>query len=121
MPSCDDSKILSDELRYKFLSLIEKNPNISQRQLAEEMGVSVGKANYCIKALVEVGHVKLNNFVKSKNKSGYVYVLTKAGIKEKVQVTMRFLAARQVQYDALKWEIARLEDEVRGSCLDRSL
>ena len=112
------NKPISDELRYKLLTIIEQNPNVSQRKLAEELGVSVGKANYCIKALVDIGHVKLNNFVKSKNKTGYVYVLTPAGIKEKVKVTVRFLNAKQSQYDALKGEIAKLKEEVEKQNLD---
>ena len=103
---------LSDELRYQLLKELDNNPNISQRQLAEELGVSLGKINYCIKALIDVGHIKLNNFVKSKNKSRYAYVLTPAGLKEKVKVTVRFLNAKQEQYDALKDEITRLKEEV---------
>ena len=103
---------LTDEVRYKLLKLLEANPNVSQRELAQELGVSIGKTNYCIKALVDIGLVKLNNFVKSNNKSGYMYVLTPAGIKERVQVTLRFLENKQKQYSGLKEEIANLKDEI---------
>jgi len=103
---------LSDETRYKLLSLLEETPDISQRQLANKMGVSLGKANYCIKALIDVGHVKLNNFSRSKNKMGYVYVLTPIGIKEKAQVTLRFLEIKQEQYDQIRQEIADLQREI---------
>jgi EPS-associated MarR family transcriptional regulator len=103
---------LNDETHYKLLSLLQENPDISQRQLAEEMGVSVGKINYCIKALLKVGHVKLNNFARSKNKLGYVYVLTPKGVKEKAQVTLRFLELKQVQYDQIQKEIVDLQREI---------
>ena len=66
------SKTLDQETHYRILSLLEQHPQLSQRELAKEMGVSVGKVNYCIKALVGVGHLKLNNFVRSDNKLGYV-------------------------------------------------
>ena len=103
---------LSDETRYKLLSLLEETPDISQRQLANKMGVSLGKANYCIKALIDVGHVKLNNFSRSKNKMGYAYVLTPTGIKEKAQVTLRFLEIKKEQYNQIKKEISDLQHEI---------
>lgn len=104
---------LDDETSYRLLKALDENPDISQRQLAEELGISLGKANYCIKALIDVGHIKFISFVRSKNKSNYAYVLTPAGLKEKVHVTARFLKAKQVQYDDLRKEIAKLEEEVK--------
>ena len=103
---------LSDETRYKLLSLLEETPDISQRQMAKKMGVSLGKANYCIKALIDVGHVKLNNFSRSKNKMGYAYVLTPIGIKEKAQVTLRFLEIKKEQYNQIQREISDLQHEI---------
>jgi len=106
---------IDEETHYHLLKLIQENPDITQRQLAEIMGVSVGKVNYCIKALVAVGHVKLNNFKESKNKLGYMYVLTPKALKEKGQITMLFLQQRQEQYEQLKQEIEELKDQLRSS------
>ena len=106
---------IDEETHYHLLKLIQENPHITQRQLAEMMGVSVGKVNYCIKALVAVGHVKLNNFKESKNKLGYMYVLTPKALKEKGQITMLFLQQRQEQYEQLKQEIEELKDQLRSS------
>jgi len=106
---------IDEETHYHLLKLIQENPHITQRQLAEMMGVSVGKVNYCIKALVDVGHIKLNNFKQSKNKLRYMYVLTPRALKEKAQITMRFLQQKQQQYERLKQEIEELEDQLRSS------
>ncbi len=106
------SEPLDEETHYRLLNLIQDNPNISQRKLAEEMGVSVGKVNYCIKALMEVGHLKFNNFKRSKNRLGYVYLLTPRGIKEKAKVAVKFLAIKQQQYDEIKKEVDRLRIEI---------
>jgi EPS-associated MarR family transcriptional regulator len=106
---------LDDETQYKLLNTIQAYPNASQRQLAKAMGVSLGKVNYCIKALLDVGHVKLNNFARSKNKLGYVYVLTPKGFKEKASVTLRFLELKQAQYGQLKKEIAALKKETKAN------
>ncbi|PCK10084.1 MAG: MarR family EPS-associated transcriptional regulator [Alteromonadaceae bacterium] len=114
---------LSDELRYKLLKSIESDPKISQRQLASQMGLSLGKVNYCIKALVDVGYVKLQNFTQSQNKLGYCYNLTPKGISEKSSVTMRFLKSKQDQYEALKVEIEvlRKEAEVSPKAVEKTL
>jgi len=106
---------LDDETRYKLLNIIETHPNASQRQLAKEMSVSLGKVNYCIKALVDEGHLKLNNFTRSKNKLGPVYVLTPKGFKEKELVALRFLELKQQQCERLKKEIAALKKEVEAN------
>jgi len=96
------SKTLDQKTHYQILSLLEQFPELSQRELAKKMGVSVGKVNYCIKALVDVGHLKLNNFIRSDNKLGYAYLLTPKAIKEKIKITLYFLALKQVQYEHLK-------------------
>ena len=79
------------------------------------MGVSLGKVNYCIKALLDVGHVKLNNFARSKNKLGYAYALTPKGVKEKAQVTLRFLEFKQMQYDEIQKEIVDIQKAIRSN------
>ncbi|MEO0444343.1 MAG: MarR family EPS-associated transcriptional regulator, partial [Pseudomonadota bacterium] len=104
---------MTDEIRYKLLSLIEENPNISQREMADEMGVSLGKVNYCVKALVDVGHIKLQNFARSEHKSGYAYFLTPRGVKEKLDVAVRFLSIKQKQYDIIRGEIEELQINIK--------
>lgn len=103
---------LPEEIRYQLLKELEQNPNISQRELARNMGVSLGKVNYCIKNVIEAGLVKVRNFAQSNNKLGYTYVLTPHGLKEKAKVTLSFLKYKQQQYDILKSEIERLQIEV---------
>ena len=87
---------------------------MSQRELAEALGVSVGAANYCLKALVEKGWVKLENFRKNPNKLGYLYLLTPMGITAKAQLTASFLGRKMAQYEALRAEIDQLRAEVDG-------
>jgi EPS-associated MarR family transcriptional regulator len=104
--------ILSDENRYKILKLLESNPEVNQRELAIELGISLGKANYCIKAIIEKGWVKVSNFRKSSNKKAYAYFLTPKGIDEKAKVTLRFLQYKQEEYTNLQIEIESLRIEV---------
>tara|TARA_B100000674_G_C37114652_1_gene590577 strand:- start:153 stop:461 length:309 start_codon:yes stop_codon:yes gene_type:complete len=84
------------------MHLIHENPNTSQRQLAKKTGLSIGKINYCLKALIDVGFVKIKNFKNSENKLQYAYILTFSGIKEKTIITKRFIAKKQAEYDKLK-------------------
>ncbi|MEQ1590634.1 MAG: MarR family EPS-associated transcriptional regulator [Gallionella sp.] len=104
--------MLSDEYRYKVLKQLEANPKISQRQLAGELGISLGRVNFCIQALIEKGLVKANNFRNSNNKKGYVYLLTPRGIEEKAQITVQFLKIKVAEHEALKKEIKVLRSEV---------
>lgn len=104
--------MISDETRYKLLKHLEQNPEISQRQLATAMEISLGKANYCLRALIEKGLIKVDNFQKSRNKKAYAYFLTPKGIQEKASVTIRFLKRKQREYDDLHGEIVALESEV---------
>ena len=104
---------MKDEVRYKLLSLLEKNPEATQRELAEQLGVSVGKINYCLTALMEKGHIKARNFTNSKNKAAYAYLLTPKGIKEKAQVTIRFLKRKMEEYEQLQQDIEFLKKEVK--------
>ncbi len=83
--------MLTDETRYKILKLIEAKPKMSQREVAKELGISLGKANYCLKALIEKGIIKASNFRNSQNKLAYLYNITPKGIEEKSRVTSRFL------------------------------
>ena len=102
----------NEEIEYKILRLLEANPELSQRQLSLALGVSLGKAHYVLKSLLDVGWVKLNNFRGSHNKLGYAYVLTPVGIVEKAAITVRFLARKQREYAALQAEIQVLRAEV---------
>lgn len=104
---------IDEETRYKLIRKLEENPEVSQRELAVEMGVSLGKINYCLKALVKTGWVKVGNFARSSNKTRYAYFLTPTGVKEKTSLTVRFLEKRQLQYDELKKEIEILKAEIR--------
>jgi len=104
---------LDDETHYKLFKLVEEHPDMNQRQLAQEMGVSVGKLNYCLKALVDVGLVKMGNFARSTHKLGYAYILTPSGIAEKSRVTARFLARKETEYEALKTELDLLRLEAQ--------
>ena len=105
----------SEEIEYKALKLLEANPELSQRQLSSDLGVSLGKAHYVLKSLIDVGWVKLNNFRGSNNKLGYAYVLTPDGIAEKAAITVRFLARKQREYIELQAEIEALRDEVAAT------
>ena len=103
---------MSDEIHYKILNLLQGNPQISQRGLAKELGVSLGKANYCLRALIERGWVKARNFQKSDNKKAYAYLLTPNGIEEKARVTVRFLRYKMNEYEILKREISVMQREI---------
>ncbi len=107
--------INSEELQYKILKLIEKNPEITQREIAKELGVSLGKANYLLKAIIEKGFVKAKNFKNNKNKLGYMYLLTPQGIEEKARATVRFLKRKMEEYDQIQKEIDELRKELQNS------
>ena len=103
---------IQEDTNYRVMRLLEENPDLTQRELAEKLGVSVGGLNYCLKALTEKGLVKMQNFANSKNKFGYVYVLTPRGIAEKAKLTGNFLKRKMEEYEALKTEIAALTQEL---------
>ena len=102
---------LHDETHLKVLRLLESTPNINQRKLAESLGVSLGKTNFCLNALLDKGLVKMENFRTSTRKLNYAYLLTPSGIAEKAALTNRFLKRKMEEYDALKAEIELLEQE----------
>ena len=105
--------MVDQELEYRALKLLEQQPDLTQRQLAEQLGVSLGKTHYLVKSLIDVGWVKLDNFQRSDNKWGYAYLLTPMGIVEKAAITARFLLRKQREYTQLQQEIAELQKEVR--------
>ena len=107
------SNMLTDEYRYKILKILEQNPKISQRYLARELGTSLGQTNYCLKALIKVGLLKVTNFRNNRNKLAYIYFLTPSGIKEKSLVTERFLKSKLQEYEALEAEINLLRNETK--------
>lgn len=104
--------MLDDETHYKILKLLQEDPHISQRALAEVLGVSLGKTNYCLKALIRRGLVKARNFRNSNNKAAYAYFLTPMGMEEKAKVTARFLKRKMAEYEMLREEIKNLRREV---------
>ena len=104
---------MSDDVHYRLLKLLQEQPDATQRQLAEALGISLGKANYCIRALLERGWIKANNFKNSKHKLAYAYVLTPSGIDAKARITTSFLKRKLAEYKALETEIAALREEVR--------
>lgn len=105
--------MLTDEYRYKIFKLVEANPEISQRELARQLGISLGKANYCLKALIEMGQIKMRNFRNSKRKMAYMYLVTPKGIEEKSYVTARFLKRKLQEYENLQKEIDQLRTEIQ--------
>ena len=101
-----------DELRLRVLRALEANPELSQRQLAAKLGVSLGGVNYALKALMERGFVKVNNFRKSGRKAAYLYVLTPKGVVEKTSLAAAFLGRKLAEYEVLRQEIEALKGEV---------
>ena len=96
----------------KLLDVIAAKPEVTQRELSDELGLSLGKTNFVLTALIDRGLVKVDNFKRSDNKVGYAYLLTPKGISEKVVITKRFLARKMAEYDQLKAEIEKLQEEV---------
>ena len=106
------STSLQEENHLKVLRLLVANPHLSQRELADALGVSLGKTNYCLKALLGKGFVKMQSFKKSQNKLAYAYLLTPTGITEKAGLTVRFLARKVAEYESLTLEIEALKSEM---------
>lgn len=104
--------IAPDAPELELLRLLEQHPEYSQRQMSTALGVSLGKAHYLLKALLEKGWVKANNFKRSENKVGYLYVLTPNGAKQRLQLTRSFLARKEQEYDQLHAQIAALRAEL---------
>ena len=106
---------MNEEISYRLFKLIAEDPDISQRKLAIKMGISLGKTNYCLKALIDKGWLKARNFKNSNNKIAYAYVLTPKGLGQKAKITGRFLKHKLREYELLKHEIEQLRQEVSES------
>lgn len=106
-----DKVSLSENMRFTVLRLLQAKPDMTQRELAQALGVSLGKTNYCLKALLEKGLLKVHNFQSSQRKLAYAYLLTPSGIAEKAALTGRFLQYKIAEFEALKAEIESLQDE----------
>lgn len=103
--------MFDDTTRYGLLKTLESNPSLSQRDLAKRLGISLGKVNFCLNALVEKGCLKVNNFRNSDNKLAYAYVLTPRGIEERARITVHFLKHKVQEYEHLRAEIEELKRE----------
>ena len=103
--------MLTDEYRYRILKLLESNPSASQRDIARELGVSLGRVNFCLQALVEKGLIKANNFRNSTTRQTYLYLLTPKGMQEKAKVTVRFLKVKLEEYEFIKAQVEELQKD----------
>jgi MarR family transcriptional regulator, temperature-dependent positive regulator of motility len=110
----------SGDVHYKLMRLLEANPEMSQRDLARELGISLGKANYCVQALIRKGWIKATNFTNSQNKAAYMYLLTPRGLEEKASLTVEFLQAKMREYEALRAEIKQMRREAKANVSGRA-
>ena len=108
---------VNEDLTFQALRQLQANPNLSQRQLANALGMSLGRTHYCVRALIERGLVKVEHFRTSKNKLGYAYLLTPEGIETKARITAYFLERKRAEYDALKQELEQLTAEAEAEGL----
>lgn len=102
-----------EDTHFRVLRFLDENPSISQRVIANELDISLGGVNYCIKALISRGFIKIRNFNNNKDKLAYTYYLTPKGIIEKSKLTSQFLKRKMQEYEALKLEIESLKNEIR--------
>ena len=100
----------NQQSKYQLLKSLEQDSNLTQRQLSKELGISLGKVNYCLQSLIQKGFVKINNFKNSKNKIQYSYLLTPKGIEEKTKLTIEFLKAKTKEYEALRKEVEKIKN-----------
>lgn len=105
---------MKDDIHFRVLKIIDSSPQITQRELADELGVSLGKANYCLRLLIDKGWLKARNFKNSRNKMAYAYLLTPTGIEEKAAMTIDFLRRKMDEYEVLKQEIEQLKSEIQS-------
>jgi EPS-associated MarR family transcriptional regulator len=103
---------IQEDINFRIMRILQDNPDLTQRELANKLGMSVGGLNYCLNALIDKGLVKMQNFSKSKNKFKYVYMLTPMGITEKTALTTRFLSRKMEEYEAIKLDIRYLKNEL---------
>ena len=107
-------KKIDPDVHFRVLHLLEEQPTLTQRELAEKLGISLGGVNYCLKSLIDVGHIKAGNFKKNPDKSAYLYLLTPQGVVEKANLTAGFLKRKMAEYHALKKEIESVRSNLRG-------
>ena len=100
-----------EDTHFRVLRMLQANPDLTQREIAQQLGMSTSGLNYCLKALINKGFVKVHNFSQSKNKFGYIYVLTPQGLAHKAQIAGKFLQRKMAEYEALQAEIAALKAE----------
>ncbi len=115
MPSISRRSQLQEDTYFRVMRMLQGNPDLTQREIAQQLGVSTSGLNYCLNALIDKGWVKVQNFQNSKNKFKYVYLLTPQGIAEKMALTDRFLKRKMTEYEALKSEIEALQREAGRS------
>ena len=106
---------LQEDTYFRVMRILQETPDLTQRELAKRLDVSVGGVNYCLKALMAKGWVKMQNFAQSKNKFGYVYVLTPRGMSQRAALTAQFLKRKLEEFDALKAEVESLRSELEDS------
>ncbi len=102
-------KSIDPDVHFRVLHLLEEEPELTQREIAQKLGISLGRVNYCLKALIDTGHIKAGNFSKNPNKSMYLYLLTPQGIAEKTKLTAGFLKHKMMEYHALNKEIDAIQ------------
>jgi EPS-associated MarR family transcriptional regulator len=107
-------KSIDPDVHFRVLHLLEEEPELTQRELAQKLGISLGGVNYCLKALIDIGHIKAGNFSKNPNKSVYLYLLTPQGVAEKAKLTAGFLRRKLMEYHALKKEIDAIKSKVNS-------
>ena len=107
------------DIRLDLLRKLEANPEYTQRELSQEMGVSLGKINYCMKKLIEKGWIKLSNFGHNPNKVGYIYLLTPKGIEQKSRLTTSFLKAKIEEFEMLRDEISKLKLDAKEMAINK--
>ena len=100
--------MLNKYSKYELLKSLEKDSSLTQRQLSKELGLSLGKVNYCLRNLIDKGFIKVHRFKVNKNKAQYLYLLTPEGVKKHAKLTMEFLKEKTIEYEALKKEVERL-------------
>ena len=103
--------MLNQQSKYQLLKSLDQNSNLTQRQLSKELGISLGKVNYCLQNLIQKGFIKINNFKNSKHKTQYSYLLTPKGIEEKAKLTIEFLQTKTIEYEELKKEVEKIQNE----------
>ena len=110
----NDKNLIDQDIHFKILDILDKNPIITQRDLAKRIGISLGGVNFCIKALIEIGHIKINNFKRNTNKSSYLYLLTAKGLSNKMTLASDFLKRKMIEYKILKKEIDELYSAINS-------